>query len=207
MKKLALQVELIGDKSLNKHIQLLRSKINQQSGFSLLELMAVILIIAIVAMMTMPLLQEQIATREIDTIARRFITHAHFARQQAIYLGQPVRLAPSSGDDWGLGWVVKSRCIGKGVGAGCIEKIWFAQADIEPIYFKGGGKQFIDPHSGKKGILLNAAGAAKTAHGGFVANRLILGHYRAPHLERQMILGSGGRWRICDPATDAKRCH
>jgi type IV fimbrial biogenesis protein FimT len=26
-------------------------------------------------------------------------------------------------------------------------------------------------------------------------------------LERQMIMGSGGRWRICNPATDAKRCH
>ena len=207
MKKLALQLVSIGDKYLNKHIQLLRSKINQQSGFSLLELMAVILIIAIVAMMTMPLLQEQIATREIDTIARRFITHAHFARQQAIYLGRPVRLAPNSGDDWESGWAVKSGCIGKGVSTGCIEKIWFAQAGIEPIYFKGGGKQFIDPHSGKKGILFNAAGAAKTAQGGFVANRLILAHDRAPYLERQMILGSGGRWRICNPATDAKRCH
>jgi len=169
--------------------------------------MAVVLIIMIVAMMTMPLLQEQIATREIDTIARRFITHAHFARQQAIYLGQPVRLAPSSGEDWESGWVVKSRCIGKGVSTGCIEKLWLAQAGIDPIYFKDGGKQFIDPHSGKKGILFNAAGAAKTAQGGFVANRLILGHDRASGLERQIILGSGGRWRICNPATDAKRCH
>ena len=55
--------------------------------------------------------------------------------------------------------------------------------------------------------MFNAAGAAKTGKGGFVANRLILGHQRASHLERQMILGSGGRWRICDPARDAKRCH
>jgi type IV fimbrial biogenesis protein FimT len=71
-----------------------------QLGFSLLELMAVILIIAIAAMMTMPLLQEQIAVREIETIARRFISHAHFARQQALHLGQPVHLVPISGDRW-----------------------------------------------------------------------------------------------------------
>lgn len=169
--------------------------------------MAVVLIIAIAAMTAMPLLQEQVAAREIDTIARRFIAHAHFARQQALYLGQPVRLIPGSGDRWEAGWVINSGCIGKLVKAGCIEKSWFSQPDIAPIYFKGGGNQFIDPHSGKKGILFNAAGAAKTAHGGFVANRLILGHHRAPGLERQMILGSGGRWRICDPARDAKRCH
>ncbi|WP_255531233.1 Tfp pilus assembly protein FimT/FimU [Polynucleobacter sp. UK-Gri1-W3] len=178
-----------------------------KDGFSLLELMAVVLIIAIAAMATMPLLQEQIAAREIDTIARRFISHAHFARQQALHLGQPVHLVPISGDQWEAGWIVKSGCIGKSVKAGCIDKPWFTQAGIEPIYFKGGGKQFIDPHSGKKGILFNAAGAAKTAQGGFVANRLILGHSRSPDLERQMILGSGGRWRICDPTRDAKRCH
>ena len=169
--------------------------------------MTVILIIAIAAMMTMPMLHEQLAAREIDTIARRFIAHAHFARQQALYLGEPVRLLPSSENGWEAGWVVKSGCIGKGVQAACTEKHWFAQAGIDPIYFKGGGKQFIDPNSGKRGILFNAAGAAKTAQGGFVANRLILGHQGVPELERQMILGSGGRWRICDPARDAKRCH
>jgi type IV fimbrial biogenesis protein FimT len=207
MKRLVLQDAFIGGKSLNKFMNHVRGEINQQSGFSLLELMAVVLIIAIVAMMTMPLLQDQIAAREIDAIARRFVTHAHFARQQAIHLGQAVRLAPSSGGDWESGWIVKSGCIGKSASAACIEKPWFAQASIEPIYFKGGGKQFIDPHSGKKGILFNAAGSAKTAQGGFVANRLILGHERIPGLERQMILGSGGRWRICDPETDAKRCH
>ena len=207
MKRQVLQLVLTGDKSLNDLKQYLIRRCLSELGFSLLELMAVVLLIAIVAMMTMPLLQEQIAAREIETIARRFIAHAHFARQQALHLGQPVHLVPISGDRWEMGWVVKSGCISKPMKAGCIEKPWFSQAGIDPIYFKGGGKQFIDPNSGKKGILFNAAGAAKTAHGGFVANRLILGHSRVPNLERQMILGSGGRWRICDPQRDAKRCH
>lgn len=169
--------------------------------------MGVVLIIAIIAMMTMPLLQEQMASREIDAIARRFIANAHFARQQALYLGQSVRLVPSAEDQWETGWVVKSGCFAKPPPAGCIEKSWISQASIYPVYFKGGGKQFIDPHTGKRGILFNAAGAAKTAHGGFVANRLILGHAHYPNLERQMILGSGGRWRICNPLIDARRCH
>ena len=103
--------------------------------------------------------------------------------------------------------MVQSACIGKAAKPNCVPKHWFSQGAIDPIYFKGGGKQFVDPHSGKRGILFNAAGAAKSGQGGFVANRLILGHDRAPSLERQLILGSGGRWRICDPARDAKRCH
>ena len=179
----------------------------RQKGSTLLELMAVVLIIAIAATMSMPLLQEQIAVREIDIAARRFIAHAHFARQQALHTGETVKLIPINGELWEDGWVIQSGCIGKQVSPSCKTKNWLSQGNIEPVYFKGGGRQFSDPHSGKRGILFNAAGAAKTGKGGFVANRVILGHQRAPHLERQMILGSGGRWRICDPARDAKRCH
>lgn len=178
-----------------------------QKGSTLLELMAVVLIIAIAATMSVPLLQEQIAAREIDTAARRFIAHAHFARQQALHLGQFVKLAPMNSELWEDGWVIQSGCIGKQVSPSCEPKHWLSQGNIEPVYFKGGGRQFSDPHSGKRGILFNPAGAAKTGKGGFVANRLILAHQRVAHLERQMILGSGGRWRICDPARDAKRCH
>jgi type IV fimbrial biogenesis protein FimT len=169
--------------------------------------MVVILIIAIMAMITMPLLQNQIAAREIDSVARRFIAHAHFARQQALHLGEQVLLRPTAESGWDEGWVVQSSCIAKVAKLNCTPKYWFSQGTIGPIYFKGGGKQFVDPHSGKRGILFNAAGAAKSGHGGFIANRLILGHHRLPSLERQLILGSGGRWRICDPARDAKRCH
>ena len=177
--------------------------------------MAVLCIVAIMTVISMPLLREQVAAREIDSIARRFIAHAHFARQQALHLGEAVLISPMSMDglikngaeSWDRGWLIQSGCLLKAPKTNCIPQYWFSQGAIDPIYFKGGGKQFQDPHSGKKGILFNAAGAAKTGQGGFVANRLILGHRRAPELERQLILGSGGRWRICDPVRDAKRCH
>ena len=180
---------------------------HQSYGGSLLELMVLILIVAVIAMSTMPLLKNQIAAREIDSVARRFIAHAHFARQQALHLGEQVLMAPASEAGWDNGWIVQSGCLVKVAKSGCTPKYWFSQGSIDPVYFRGGGKQFVDPHSQKRGILFNAAGAAKTGQGGFVANRLILGHYKAPSLERQLILGSGGRWRICDPARDAKRCQ
>jgi type IV fimbrial biogenesis protein FimT len=179
----------------------------QDEGYSLLELMAVVLIIAIVAISTLPLLYEQMAAREIDIIARRFIAHAQFARAQAFRLGVPVRITPLHGGLWEEGWVVQSICNNAQANSYCIERQWISQGDLARVYFRGGGKQFIDPHTSKRGILFNAAGAAKTAHGGFVANRLILGHDRDTRLERQLILGSGGRWRICDPSKDPKACR
>lgn len=177
--------------------------------------MAVLCIVAIVTSISMPLLREQVAAREIDSIARRFIAHTHFARQQALHLGEAVLISPSSiggltsngSESWDRGWLIQSGCLTKIAKPNCIPKYWFSQSATDPIYFKSGGKQFQDPHSGKKGILFNAAGAAKSGQGGFVANRLVLGHRRAPDLERQLILGSGGRWRICNPARDVKRCH
>ncbi|WP_231970517.1 Tfp pilus assembly protein FimT/FimU [Polynucleobacter necessarius] len=146
-----------------------------ESGGSLLELMTVVLLIAIMAVMSMPLLQNGMAVRQIDTIARRFIVHAQFARGQALMLGTPIQITPITDKLWDEGWVVKNACSDKRASSACVEHHWFSQGDIAPIYFKGGGKQFIDPHSGKRGILFNAAGAAKTGQGGFVANRLILG--------------------------------
>jgi type IV fimbrial biogenesis protein FimT len=168
--------------------------------------MAVVLIIAIMALMTIPLLHEQMAAREIEMIARRFIAHAQFARAQALTLGVPVHISPLNGGLWDEGWVVKSSCHDRQSKMTCAERLWFSQGDITPVYFKGGGRQFIDPHTSKRGILFNAAGAAKTTQGGFVANRLILGHDRDSGLERHLILGSGGRWRICDPIKDSKAC-
>jgi len=178
----------------------------QDQGYSLLELMAVVLIIAIIAISTLPLLHEQMAAREIDIIARRFIAHAQFARAQAFLLGAPVRITPFNGGLWEEGWVVKNVCDKRQPKSTCIERTWISQGDLAQVYFKGGGQQFIDPHTSKRGILFNAAGAAKTAQGGFVANRLILGHDRDSGLERHLILGSGGRWRICDPIKDPKAC-
>jgi type IV fimbrial biogenesis protein FimT len=178
----------------------------QDQGYSLLELMAVALMIAIIAIVTLPLLHEQMAVREIDIIARRFIAHAQFARAQALLLGAPVHIAPLNAGLWEEGWVVKNVCDSRQANLSCIERHWVSQGVLAQVYFKGGGKQFIDPHTSKRGILFNAAGAAKTTQGGFVANRLILGHDRNSGLERHLILGSGGRWRICEPTKDYKAC-
>jgi type IV fimbrial biogenesis protein FimT len=168
--------------------------------------MAVLLIIAIAAMFAMPLIHDQVAAREIEAVARKWIGGAQFARQQALLMGEPVRMTSHSQGDWSKGWVIKQDC-SKQKEALCAQRVLMSQGNVELIFFAGAAKQFRDPHTGELGIRFNAAGAAKTAQGGFVANRLILGHSRKPGLERHLILGSGGRWRICDPAKDARQCH
>jgi type IV fimbrial biogenesis protein FimT len=113
-------------------------------------------------------------------------------------------MVPHNGQHWSDGWIITSGCGEKHIKAACLPKPWLSQGGIFPLYFKNPG--FSDPHSQQKGIQFNAAGAAKTGQGGFVANRLILGHRHYSDLERQLILGSGGRWRICNPEVDRKAC-
>jgi len=161
-------------------------------------MMVVTLIIAIMSSISIPMIQDSLATRQLEWTARSFIEHAHFARQQALYQGEPTQIAPRSGNDWNSGWVIESSLS---------KKTWFMQGSIDPIYFQDGGKQFSGPNASQKRIIFNAAGAAKTAQGGFVANRLILRHRGRSDLERHLILGSGGRWRICDPQSDSKACR
>jgi len=168
--------------------------------------MAVLLIAAIAAMFTMPLLYEQVAAREIMAVARKWVGSAQFARQQAFLTGDSVGMVPRSQGDWSEGWVIKQYC-SKEKEVLCAQRVLISEGKVEPIFFAGSEKQFRDPHTGELGIRFNAAGAAKTAKGGFVANRMILGHSRKPSLERHLILGSGGRWRICDPAKDTRRCY
>ena len=50
------------------------------SGHTLLEMMAVVAIVAIMTSMGAPLLQQQLAQREVEAVAWRFIQHAQFAR-------------------------------------------------------------------------------------------------------------------------------
>jgi type IV fimbrial biogenesis protein FimT len=55
------------------------------NGHTLLEMMAVVAMVAIMASIGAPLLQQQLARREVENLARRFIQHAQFARQAALF--------------------------------------------------------------------------------------------------------------------------
>ena len=179
----------------------------QEQGASLLEMMVVVLIVTIAAAMTVPRLQEQLYQRELDTLSRRFIQHAQFARQQALHLGRAVRIRPRNETDWNGGWQVESVC--KAVV--CETQVWLQQAKLEPVVIharaNNSGQQFADPQTGRKQIVFNAAGAARTQSGGFVANRLIMRHRKAPKLEQHVIMSSGGRLRLCNPKQDSRGCH
>jgi type IV fimbrial biogenesis protein FimT len=177
--------------------------ISQQSGFTLVELLAVIALLSLMLFMGLPLIQSQYYARELEHTARQFIRHAQFARQHALYSGIHTAIRPreEGGEGWGLGWQIKTLT---SYSADGMTNSVLVHYDL-PASIQIDSHRFRDPHTKVMQIIFNPAGAAKTQHGGFVANRLVVSHAKASHLQRHIILAASGRWRICDPNTPASK--
>lgn len=79
----------------------------RRSGFSLLELAAVLAIIAIVLGMAAPSFQAMIENQRIQAAANDLYTSINLARSEALQRGRRVDLVPAgAGTDWSKGWVV-----------------------------------------------------------------------------------------------------
>ena len=168
------------------------------NGYTLLEMMAVVAIVAIMASIGAPLLQQQLARREVENVARRFIQHAQFARQAALFGdGLAVQIIPVE-HRWSRGWrVIQTE----------MQLVLLSQGDIAPVEIDERSSGFAGPNGQHKRIGFDAFGSAKSQSGGFVANRMVFRHQHAQGVERHAILSSGGRWRLCDPNQDSRACR
>jgi type IV fimbrial biogenesis protein FimT len=176
------------------------------NGHTVLEMMAVVAIVAIMASMGAPLLQQQLAEREVETVARRFIQHAQFARQAALLgSGASVQIVPFE-RQWSRGWRVTQTEMQSQTTAS-LQQVLLSQGNIAPVEIDERSSGFSGPNGQYKRIGFDAFGSAKSQSGGFVANRMVFRHQHAPGIERHAILSSGGRWRLCDPHQDSRACR
>ena len=139
-----------------------------QSGFTLVELLAVITLLSLMLFMGLPFLQSQFQERELEQTARQFIRHAQFARQYALYSGEHTAIRPRAGETWDLGWQIEVLEASSTIGV--INSV-LAQYEL-PTYVQIDAHRFRDPHSNTIQIIFNPAGAAKTQHGGVCSQPL-----------------------------------
>ena len=80
--------------------------IRAQSGFTLVELMVVIAVLAILASIGIPGFQGIVAENRATSAANELLATLQFARSAAIAQSRPVTVRPTN-DDWNGGWVVE----------------------------------------------------------------------------------------------------
>lgn len=83
----------------------------KQHGFTLVELMITVAIVAILATLAVPSFNEVALSSKLNSVANNFVASAHLARSEAIKRNDPVTLCASAngtncGGTWNDGWVV-----------------------------------------------------------------------------------------------------
>lgn len=81
-----------------------------ESGFTLIELMVVIALVAILGAIAIPSYQSSIANNRVSAEVDRVAMDMSYARSEAVKRGIPVSVCPSTGcaasSNWDQGWIV-----------------------------------------------------------------------------------------------------
>lgn len=174
------------------------------SAFSLVELMAVLLIAAIALAVAVPDMRAMIRLYQLNAAVNDLSGAIGMTRAQAMARGQRVVLAPlePGGADWSLGWV--------------------AFVDHDGDRRPGASDELIASHGPVgKGIVVNAvfssqklpdylaynsAGRSCTASSSAAARWGTLSLFQGEQT-RRIKINMLGRTRVCNPARDAANCE
>ncbi|MDH6166172.1 type IV fimbrial biogenesis protein FimT [Variovorax boronicumulans] len=78
------------------------------SGFTLVELMVVVAILAVLGAIGVPSFRDMLLNQRLATAAQGFGAALSFARMEAIQRAQGVEVIALAGGDWSEGWVVRT---------------------------------------------------------------------------------------------------
>ena len=170
----------------------------KQLGFSLIELMVVIAIIAILAGFAMPSYRAWIANTKVRTATESILNGMQKARSESLLRNTPVRFSLGANSAWTVECVTATSCPDLTAPAGQVE----ARSSDE------GGTQNIVINSGGNTVLVfSNLGIKSTA----VASQISQVDLSLTGSDRplRITVGAGGTVRMCDPSTgtsDPRKC-
>lgn len=92
---------------------MIHNRVSQQSGFTLVELIIALLVVAVIVGFGVPSFQNMARNSEMTTRTNSIIAALQVARAEAVRRGRPVSVCPSNdaqncvaGGNWAEGWIV-----------------------------------------------------------------------------------------------------
>jgi type IV fimbrial biogenesis protein FimT len=167
------------------------------AGFTLIELMVVLAIAGATLTLALPRFQQLIRRQQLITSTNALFYAVQLTRAEAVRRNRTVQLAPLDDSDWAQGWrIYVSAAAGR-----------YREGDrliLEHGVLPDGVR--VDSHSGDTSeiyIAYNGGGRSTRRRGGPLA-----GSWRVQSQQesRVIVINLQGRARICNPATDSKRC-
>jgi type IV fimbrial biogenesis protein FimT len=190
--------------------------IQNKMGFTLIEVLISLSMLAAMSAIAAHLYSQQIAHLQMDEVSHAFIQDANLARQLSRQMDKAVTIKPlghSEFRDWSYGWEIVQGAFSSKESLKTLK-----QYPLQRGHLKGriqvaheslkDSQQFTDMSAPNKArhISFEFGKAALLNNGGFVANRIIWQHSAYSDMQRHLILGPGGRWRVCDPSKDRQKC-
>src|SRR3989338_6229858 len=86
----------------------MKSLRQSESGFTITELMVVVVVLGILAAIAVPSFQSLTQSQQIKNASFELFSSLSLARSEAIKRNSNVTVTPTSTADWGQGWTIKS---------------------------------------------------------------------------------------------------
>lgn len=188
---------------MNKQCLPCRGDATEQRGFTLIEVLVVVAIIAILLSVAAPNLVAFQRNSELRASASEFLAAVQAARVEAMKRGVDTYMVPASGGSWANGWIVfadtdldqalntatdtvvmQTGAIASktAVVTGLADASAFADGSSSYIRFNGGGFSMAKDNTFRSGAIeFSVTGSTE---------------------KRRVVLNNVGRARLCDPAKD-----
>lgn len=181
-------------------------------GFTLIEASICIALISLLTGFSIRLFDRQISEVQLRRVIHAFIQDAQLSRQYSRQHNGEVVMKPLQTNNWVHGWEIQIPDKASPTNRITLKTYSLKSEKLQgivrvPEEILKASQQFTDISAQRDRHLTFKNGQmALLKNGGFVANRMIWQHTRYPDLIRHVILGPGGRWRICDPKEDNQDC-